>query len=131
MNGGDFLDFNLLLFQIGHVYHVGKYNVSENVQNIEIYIFSFKKFLKNKCEISINWISAMKEYVYFLNAKDAFFEKNAYSELVSSGFIVTYIIRRVQLRALIQTMAETWCINLVSSVHGWLIKENTRLCTDT
>jgi len=49
----------------------------------------------------------MKEYVYFLNAKDAFFEKNAYSELVSSGFIVTYIIRRVQLRALIQTMAET------------------------
>jgi len=54
MNGGDFLDFNLLLFQIGHVYHVGKYNVSENVQNIEIYIFSFKKFLKNKCEISIN-----------------------------------------------------------------------------
>jgi len=51
----------------------------------------------------------MKEYtyVYLLNVEDAFFEKNAYSELVSSGFIVTYIVRRVQLRALIHTMTET------------------------
>jgi hypothetical protein len=73
----------------------------------------------------------MKEYVYLLNVEDAFFEKNAYSELVSSGFIVTYIVRRVQLRALIHTMTETWRINLVSSVHGCLIKENTRVYTDT
>jgi hypothetical protein len=35
----------------------------------------------------------MKEYVYFLNAGDAFLEKNAYSEQVSIGFIVTYIIK--------------------------------------
>ena len=86
---------------------MGDHSVSENVQNIEIYIFCFKKFLKNKCEIGINWISAMKAYVYFMNAEDAFFENNACSEPVSSGFIVTYIIRRVQLITLIHTMTET------------------------
>jgi len=73
----------------------------------------------------------MNEHVYFLNAGDAFFEKNVYSEPVSSGFIVTYVIRRVQMIALIHTMTETGCINLVSSVHGWLIKEYTRVYTDT
>jgi hypothetical protein len=49
----------------------------------------------------------MKEYVCLLNAEDAFFEKNAYSEPVSIGFSVTYIIKRVQLIALIHTMTET------------------------
>jgi len=49
----------------------------------------------------------MKAYVYFMNAEDAFFENNACSEPVSSGFIVTYIIRRVQLITLIHTMTET------------------------
>lgn len=86
---------------------MGNHSVSENMQNVEIYIFCFKKFIKNKCEMGINGILAMKEYVHLLNAEDAFFEKNAYSEPISSGFIVTYIIRRVKLIVLIHTMTET------------------------
>ena len=113
MNGGDFLDFNSITLTDRTCLPCGKPQC-------------FKKFLKNKCEMGINLISAMREYIYLLNAEDAFFEKNAYSEPVSSGFIVTYIIRRMQLIALIHIMTETWWLNLVSSVHGWLITEQTR-----